>query len=406
MSVHVETKGDHVVVNSSGSAPGMGHVTSVVIDDAMEKKDKSIPEPESGLKSDGDSDFELLANTTKKRSVPRSLSAKPDVAPPTPSPTPDPPSSPTRHDHHQEELSPEAVHDAELLTLRKKLHLLHELDRKGGNAKKLTVDSSMRDIQLALEIVNNKKQTETGLFFARNALSFLCDGMNKLNQKLDPFGVSMDDWNQEAKYNIRVNGQYDDPLLQIVSEMQDFTQLPPWFQIVAGLSISFYSTATTKQNDKVLREQLRKQQLEMQKQQAELNYHRTEARRRERDAWNRMRGSAPPPPPPSASGPSLTDPPDLRGPTLTAEEMRKAMEEANEFVPEEQEEVPQQPEKKIVEIDVAPEEPQEEEPVKEPVKEVEDENVKVKITTKKAKTTGVSSTKRKPKVSTGRVINL
>lgn len=318
MSVQLETRGDHVYVNNQASGSGgPGHRTSVtIIEDGEEKRQSAA----SLSKSDVESDFELLANDSKKRPVPRPVG--PSSRPTTPSPEEKPPAPANAPPSSHQTNDP--TEDEMLARTRRKMKLLNELQVKTGNPRKLTMESSMNDIVLEHESATSRLHTDQCLKVARSLLGFVCDGINHLNSRVDPFGVNMDEWKNDIKYKIAAKGEFDDALLQIVEEHKDLITISPWMQISMGLGFSFYAHLSVKKENIRLQAQLREQAEQMRRQEEEIRAHRMHTRRQEKEAWER-----------NARRQDQTTPepvPDLQGPALTAEEMRKAME--SEFVPD------------------------------------------------------------------------
>ncbi len=326
MSVQLETRGDHVYVNNNGSSSNApSRRTSIVISENKDN-DTSQGSPHSLKERDGaESDFELLANDVKKRSMPRPANKSPQASSQQPNSSSETQStlvSPlpsTTRDEYKEPTEEEMLERS-----RKKLRLIHELKQRNGNPRKLTVDSPMSEIVMEHEFANNQKQTEVFLSLAQTALAMACDGINKLNSAYDPFGVNMDEWKNDVTYKIKSKGEFDDPLLQIISENRDNLTISPAVQIALGLGSSFYSHVNAKRTEMHMKKQLMQQAEIMKRQEDELKAHRMQTRRHEKEAWERSR---------AANSLQSADPvPDLQGPALTAEEMRKAMEAT--FVPD------------------------------------------------------------------------
>lgn len=336
MSVQLETRGDHVYVNQGprDDHRGGGHRTSVVIEEstAQDNGGRSSSRPRSAEesrvpKSDVESDFELLANEAKKRAMPRQLNPEAVRAPVQAAPPPPPPPPPEQRDSsskHDDDRRP--TEEEVLERTRKKMRLLNELHSKTGNPRKLTIETPMTDIVVELEAATQKHHTDVCLNVARMVLGGVCEGIDKLNSTYKPFGVDMGAWKDDTKYKIMVAGEFDDPLLQLINEHRDSLTISPWMQIAFGLGFSFYSHLDVKKRELRLQAEIKAQQEVMRRQEAELRAHRMTTRRHEKEAWERRNNNKP------TSEPIPEPVPDLQGPALTAEEMRRAME--NEFVPD------------------------------------------------------------------------
>lgn len=335
MSVHLETRGEHVYVNNQAPSSGGGHRTSVIIEENASnngdsaKKSKGSDETDSSrqVRAEAESDFELLANETKKRPLPRPMVPIPPPPPPPRPSTPVAPPSRPLSPHTRPVASEEKTlsQDEQFALRRKKMRLLTELEAKTGNPRKLTMDSPLNEVDMELECAKNKSRTQFALSTAQSLLGMACEGINQINTKFDLTGVNMDDWQVETTYQITQCGKYDEPLLQIIAEYESNFQISPIAQIALGLGMGFAQSVRVKKRDLANQKMIRQQQDMLRRQEAELKAHRMQTRQYEKEAWHRRQDEA--------ARMAASEPvPDLQGPALTAEEMRKAMGAA--FVPD------------------------------------------------------------------------
>lgn len=350
----------HVEVDQSGEkvipTGGLGlsrpMTSSVELITDKSKPLIEIAEPAMNTRYDSESDNEECAWLANPGKI---APKKPVYEPPEPEeperePTPPPPAEPdsAEHlDHHSEPAERERA-DSSFVTdpiqaatsflqsssgvfsdtedgiRRKKSFLLHQYSLKNKDkrysSKNLTMDSDLREIQDELQFVETRKSMEGSLSLWKTGLVILSDGLVRMNERFDPFGVDMSEWSQRMWYDVMQKGSYDEVLLELVEKYKGTVPIGPELRLLTMLGMSFGGTLLTKKQEQTQLEKLRREQ------ERHINAE-VEARVRERMAAAAsnprppVSKRAPPKPAPKPRSPS----PELQGPTFTAEEIRDLM---------------------------------------------------------------------------------
>jgi hypothetical protein len=205
---------------------------------------------------------------------------------------------------------------------RKKSILLHQYGLKNKDrrysSKVLTMDSDLREIQDELQFVETRKSMEGNLSLWKTGLVILSDGLVRMNERFDPFGVDMSEWSQRMWYDVMQKGSYDEVLLELVEKYKGTVPIGPELRLLTMLGMSFGGTLLTKKQEQAQLEKLRREQ------ERHINAE-VEARVRER-MQQQQRQKAARPMPRAAKVPTRSpSPTELQGPTFTAEEIRDLM---------------------------------------------------------------------------------
>ena len=118
---------------------------------------------------------------------------------------------------------------------------LYETKNKGNrySHKSFNADSSLAEIADELELINQKRGMETSLKTWKKNLLILCDGIVFLNNRFDPFEVNMDDWSVDIHYEVMEEGRFDDVLEQLIYKWQAKLPQSPELKLVLMLAMSF-----------------------------------------------------------------------------------------------------------------------------------------------------------------------
>lgn len=211
---------------------------------------------------------------------------------------------------------------------RKKSTLLHQYGLKNKDrrysSKVLTMDSDLREIQDELQFVETRKSMEGNLSLWKTGLVILSDGLVRMNERFDPFGVDMSEWSQRMWYDVMQKGSYDEVLLELVDKYKGTVPIGPELRLLTMLGMSFGGTLLTKKQEQAQLEKLRREQ------ERHINAE-VEARLRERLAQQKFKQPSPrrqprsAPAPPQRAPARSPSPTELQGPTFTAEEIRNLM---------------------------------------------------------------------------------
>ena len=214
---------------------------------------------------------------------------------------------------------------------RKKSFLLHQYSLKNKDhrysSKVLTMDCDLREIQDELQFVETRKSMEGNLSLWKTGLVVISDGLVRLNERFDPFGVDMNEWSQRMWYDVMQKGSYDEVLSELVEKYKGTVPVGPELRLLCMLGMSFGSTLLTKKQEQAQLEKLRREQ------ERHIN---AEVEARVRERLNRQAPPAPPrmPQPRKAMSPRMSpartpvrspSPTELHGPTFTVDEVRNLM---------------------------------------------------------------------------------
>jgi uncharacterized protein DUF5767 len=373
---HVEVdQNAEKVISTSGLNLGRQPTSSIELVPEGSKPLIEIAEPVPTAKYDteSDSECEWLANPGKI--APRKFQSEKreeDEPPRAPSPVPEPEPEITPEDPHPDVR--EHVHRtaADILNdpvqaatsflqsssifnetedgiRRKKSFLLHQYSLKNKDhrysSKVLTMDCDLREIQDELQFVETRKSMEGNLSLWKTGLVVISDGLVRLNERFDPFGVDMNEWSQRMWYDVMQKGSYDEVLSELVEKYKGTVPVGPELRLLCMLGMSFGSTLLTKKQEQAQLEKLRREQ------ERHIN---AEVEARVRERLNRQQ----PAPAARMSQPRKTSPPrrsplrspirtpvrspsptELHGPTFTVDEVRNLMKDDLLSSSDEEEEV-------------------------------------------------------------------
>jgi hypothetical protein len=123
----------------------------------------------------------------------------------------------------------EAVKKSEGLTM------LERMDRKGIGGTKMTVANSLDEINAELARRKDSKGLEASLRFQRSMMTTVTSGLEFLNSRYDPLGVSLDGWSEQINENIE---DYDEIFEELYDKYKDKTKVAPEVRLVMSLGLS------------------------------------------------------------------------------------------------------------------------------------------------------------------------
>jgi len=360
MTIQVETQKDKTVVTSGVNGSGNSGVEIVIDRHPVEIPEKVNTGYDSDGAHHGSEDILFLANPSKLTSTPREPPPPPPVqqepemiTPLAIVPSEDLASERNIHigggmfDHnssYQRHYKPEVVHHTEDQIREAKSRCIYEYNKKNPdgiyNSRKLTMDDSLDDIKNTLTGVITKREMEGSLGFWRTGIVFAADMANQANSHFDPFEVDMTDWSKQINYDVMVKNSYDDVLEELIVKYRGKMPLSPEMKLL-GLLVGSFGMG-------VMAQKRQKHQVETLKKQREYNeltrrqMEEMQARMAQMELSARRRKAPTIPPPvvpeevvPRFHGPPPTRPkeePSLAGPSVSAEEMKKALE--SQFIDE------------------------------------------------------------------------
>lgn len=115
------------------------------------------------------------------------------------------------------------------------LTLLERLDRKGISGTKMTMANSLDEIQAELARRKDSKGLEASIRFQRSMMTTMTSGMEFLNNRYDPVGVSLDGWSEQVNENIE---DYDEIFEELYDKYKDKSKVAPEVRLIMSLGLS------------------------------------------------------------------------------------------------------------------------------------------------------------------------
>lgn len=115
------------------------------------------------------------------------------------------------------------------------LTLLERMDRKGVGGNKMTMANSLDEINSEVARRKDSKNLESSLRFQRHMMTTVVSGMEFLNNRYDPLGVSLDGWSEQINENIE---DYDEIFEELYDKYKDKTKVAPEVRLVMSLGLS------------------------------------------------------------------------------------------------------------------------------------------------------------------------
>lgn len=123
----------------------------------------------------------------------------------------------------------EAAKKSEALTL------LERMDRKGIGGNKMTMANTLEEINAELSRRKDSKGLEASLRFQRSMMTTVTSGMEFLNNRYDPLGLSLDGWSEQVNENIE---DYDEIFEELYDKYKDKSKVAPEVRLIMSLGLS------------------------------------------------------------------------------------------------------------------------------------------------------------------------
>ena len=122
-----------------------------------------------------------------------------------------------------------------------KKELLYQFDRlekKGLKMpRKFTLASSLEEMKMEYDRLKKDREVDVSVRFQRKMLMAIITGIEFLNDKFDPFDVSLDGWSENVNDGI---GDYDDIFEELHDKYKGKANLPPELKLMFALGGSAF----------------------------------------------------------------------------------------------------------------------------------------------------------------------
>lgn len=115
------------------------------------------------------------------------------------------------------------------------LTLLERMDRKGIGGNKMTMANTLDEINAELARRKDSKGLEASLRFQRSMMTTVTSGMEFLNNRYDPLGLSLDGWSEQVNENIE---DYDEIFEELYDKYKDKSKVAPEVRLIMSLGLS------------------------------------------------------------------------------------------------------------------------------------------------------------------------
>lgn len=115
------------------------------------------------------------------------------------------------------------------------LTLLERMDRKGIGGTKMTIANTLDEINAEVARRKDSKGLEASLRFQRSMMTTVTSGMEFLNSRYDPLGLSLDGWSEQVNENIE---DYDEIFEELYDKYKDKSKVAPEVRLVMSLGLS------------------------------------------------------------------------------------------------------------------------------------------------------------------------
>ena len=115
------------------------------------------------------------------------------------------------------------------------LTLLERMDRKGIGGTKMTIANTLDEINAEVARRKDSKGLEASIRFQRSMMTTVTSGMEFLNNRYDPLGLSMDGWSEQVNENIE---DYDEIFEELYDKYKDKSKVAPEVRLVMSLGLS------------------------------------------------------------------------------------------------------------------------------------------------------------------------
>ena len=115
------------------------------------------------------------------------------------------------------------------------LTLLERMDRKGVGGNKMTMANTLDEINAEVARRKDSKGLEASIRFQRSMMTTVTSGMEFLNNRYDPLGLSIDGWSEQVNENIE---DYDEIFEELYDKYKDKSKVAPEVRLVMSLGLS------------------------------------------------------------------------------------------------------------------------------------------------------------------------
>jgi hypothetical protein len=115
------------------------------------------------------------------------------------------------------------------------LTLLERMDRKGIGGTKMTVANTLDEINAEVARRKDSKGLEASIRFQRSMMTTVTSGMEFLNNRYDPLGLSLDGWSEQVNENIE---DYDEIFEELYDKYKDKSKVAPEVRLIMSLGLS------------------------------------------------------------------------------------------------------------------------------------------------------------------------
>jgi hypothetical protein len=115
------------------------------------------------------------------------------------------------------------------------LTLLERMDRKGIGGTKMTIANTLDEINAEVARRKDSKGLEASVRFQRSMMTTVTSGMEFLNNRYDPLGLSLDGWSEQVNENIE---DYDEIFEELYDKYKDKSKVAPEVRLVMSLGLS------------------------------------------------------------------------------------------------------------------------------------------------------------------------
>jgi hypothetical protein len=109
------------------------------------------------------------------------------------------------------------------------LTLLERMDRKGIGGTKMTIANTLDEINAEVARRKDSKGLEASVRFQRSMMTTVTSGMEFLNNRYDPLGLSLDGWSEQVNENIE---DYDEIFEELYDKYKDKSKVAPEVRLV------------------------------------------------------------------------------------------------------------------------------------------------------------------------------
>ena len=149
---------------------------------------------------------------------------------------------PTRQNFYQEKVRTEE----DIMNMKRKLlYQFDRLEKRGVKLpQKFSLSSSLDEMQMELDRINNDKKADASIKFQRKALVACVTGVEFLNTKFDPINARLDGWSESVNDGI---DEYDDIFEELHEKYKGDSKTAPEMRLLmslAGSAFMFHLTNT------------------------------------------------------------------------------------------------------------------------------------------------------------------